>query len=254
MTQTYADGAPSWVDLTAPDIPAAADFYRGLFDWDAEDLGEQAGHYTMLSYQGKQIGAIGPCEAEAHPSWMVYFQVSDIRETAKAVEAAGGQVRMEPMDVFDQTSIAQFSDPAAAMFAAQQPRAHKGSEIWGATGSVGWTELHLTSKEPALGFYRDVFGWDIRLEQMGEQEYPLLHTAGATKSFGGIYLMDDEMAARTPPHWLLYFQVDDCDASVERATRLGASVLAPAMTVDQAGRFAVLCDINGASFAVIAER
>ena len=27
-----------------------------------------------------------------------------------------------------------------------------------------------------------------------------------------------------PPHWLVYFQVDDCDASVEKAKSLGVKV------------------------------
>ena len=33
-----------------------------------------------------------------------------------------------------------------------------------------------------------------------------------------------------PPHWDVYFNVEDCDATVARAVELGASALVPAAT------------------------
>ena len=56
--------------------------------------------------------------------------------------------------------------------------------------------------------------------------------------------------ANVPPHWLVYFAVDDVDASVKRAQELGAAVLMPVMD-SPAGRFAVLADPERAAFAVI---
>jgi predicted enzyme related to lactoylglutathione lyase len=54
-----------------------------------------------------------------------------------------------------------------------------------------------------------------------------------------------------PPHWLVYFAVVDCDASVAKATSLGAKTTMPPMDIENVGRFAMLTDPEGAGFAVI---
>ena len=54
-----------------------------------------------------------------------------------------------------------------------------------------------------------------------------------------------------PPHWLVYFPVNDCDGDAKRAAQLGGKVLAPPMDIPNVGRFAVLADPAGAAFAII---
>ena len=54
-----------------------------------------------------------------------------------------------------------------------------------------------------------------------------------------------------PPHWSVYFAVEDCDASTATATRLGGSVLTPPTDIPGVGRFAVLRDPQGAIFSVL---
>ena len=53
------------------------------------------------------------------------------------------------------------------------------------------------------------------------------------------------------PYWVVYFAVDDCDASAEKATSLGAKVLSPPTDIPEIGRFAVIQDAQGAAFAII---
>ena len=60
------------------------------------------------------------------------------------------------------------------------------------------------------------------------------------------------MPDEVPAFWLTYFGVADCDASVAKAQELGASVTAPPMDIPGVGRFAVLSDPHGATFAIIA--
>jgi hypothetical protein len=62
--------------------------------------------------------------------------------------------------------------------------------------------------------------------------------------------MPAEVPAQIPPYWLVYFAVDDCDASAAKASGLGGATLMPPMDVEP-GRFAVLSDPAGAVFAVI---
>jgi hypothetical protein len=66
-------------------------------------------------------------------------------------------------------------------------------------------------------------------------------------------VLDEQMPAELPPHWLVYFAVDDCDAAVAHVSELGGSVKMQPMDVPP-GRFAVVSDPHGALFAVMALR
>jgi hypothetical protein len=70
-------------------------------------------------------------------------------------------------------------------------------------------------------------------------------------SVGGMMDMPAEVPPQIPAYWLVYFAVDDCDASVATATRLGGAELVAPMDIEP-GRFAVLSDPTGAVFGVIA--
>jgi len=54
-----------------------------------------------------------------------------------------------------------------------------------------------------------------------------------------------------PPHWMVYFAVDDSDRTVEKAKGMGALVMVPPTDIPNIGRFAILNDPQGADFAVI---
>ena len=54
-----------------------------------------------------------------------------------------------------------------------------------------------------------------------------------------------------PPNWGVYFQVADCDATLAKATGMGARVVVPPQDVPNVGRFAILTDPQGAHFAII---
>ena len=54
-----------------------------------------------------------------------------------------------------------------------------------------------------------------------------------------------------PAHWLVYFAVEDTDATIEKAKERAAASCSSPIDIP-AGRFAILTDPHGASFAVIA--
>jgi predicted enzyme related to lactoylglutathione lyase len=66
-----------------------------------------------------------------------------------------------------------------------------------------------------------------------------------------VRLADDPAEAGDRPYWLPYFEVEDTDAVVAAAERLGAMVRMPATTIEGVGRMAKLADPYGARFAVI---
>lgn len=70
-------------------------------------------------------------------------------------------------------------------------------------------------------------------------------------TIGGMMPMPEGMPAAVPPFWLVYFAVENCDATLAKLGELGGSVMAGPMDIP-AGRFAVVMDPAGAAFAVMA--
>jgi uncharacterized protein len=62
--------------------------------------------------------------------------------------------------------------------------------------------------------------------------------------------MPPMVPAEVPTHWLVYFAVDDVDASLAKAQELGATTILPPMQVD-AGRFSIISDPQGAVLSII---
>jgi len=237
------------VDLGSPDPKAAAAFYSELFGWEVTDLGEAAGGYQMAEIGGLPVAGIGTQMNEGVPPyWTTYIATDDAEATAARVQAAGGQVLAEPFDVLGAGRMAVFADPSGAPFSAWQAGAHAGSGYVDRAGSMSWHELYTREPGTAMTFYGLVFGWEAAAEDMGDFTYTLWKLG--TTTIGGMMVMDENFPAEVPPHWLVYFAVDDCDASVAQIQELGGSVIMPAMNVPP-GRFAIVSDPDGAMFAVI---
>jgi predicted enzyme related to lactoylglutathione lyase len=242
----YAPGMPSWVDLGSPDIDGAADFYRGLFGWEATEPGpvEETGGYRMFEYKGRPVAGLGPQVNPGPPYWATYVTVADADDAVARVKQAGGTVFLEPMDVLDVGRMAVFADPTGAVIAIWQPRAHPGAGLVNEPNTMCWNELSTRDVPGATAFYEQVFGWTA-VPQGPYNEWQLDGT-----TVGGMMQTPDMVPAEVPAHWLVYFAVEDTDAAVARGQELGGSVIVPPMDI-QPGRFATLTDPTGAMFAVI---
>jgi predicted enzyme related to lactoylglutathione lyase len=246
---SYAPGTPAWVDLGTPDPAAARTFYSTLFGWEIQDLGPEAGGYTIATLRGKQVAGLGPLMAPGQPpAWTTYVYVDDVDATAKAVEAAGGTVMAPPFDVMEAGRMAVFMDPTGAVIAGWQPNQHRGAEIVNEPGAFCWTELATRDVDAAKRFYRSVFGWDSETHEMGPMVYTEFKLNG--ESIAGMMAMGDQFPPEVPPHWLVYFAVEDTDGSLAKVNELGGPTLAPAMDIPS-GRFAVVADPQGAAFGII---
>jgi len=249
-TQKFAPGTPIWVDLGSPDVQASRRFYEQLFGWQSEDMGEEAGHYTMFSQKGKRTAAVGGLMNENQPTaWSTYLATNDAAATAKKVKDAGGQVLVEPFPVMEEGVMAVFMDPTGAAFSVWQPNKMGGADIYNTPVSLTWNELQTRDMDKAKAFYPKVFPYGVKSNDMpGGMQYTEFQIDG--KSIAGGMPMAQQIPPSVPPHWLVYFAVDDTDATVKRAQELGGKVMAPAMDIPQ-GRFAVLTDPQGAAFGVI---
>jgi uncharacterized protein len=247
----YAPGLPCWADAQTPDLAASTAFYEGLFGWTAEDQGEEAGHYTMFKLRGLDVAAIGPLQAEGMPAvWTTYLASDDVDETAKQAEAAGGTVFMAPFDIFDSGRMAVIADPSGAVFGVWQAKEHIGARVIRESNTVVWNELVSRDLPSALKFYETVFGITANeLAMPGGEVYRELMVNG--ESAGGAMAIGDDWPAEVPAHWMVYFAVDDTDATAARATELGGNVNVPPSDIPTVGRFAVLSDPGGAHFSIL---
>jgi predicted enzyme related to lactoylglutathione lyase len=144
--------------------------------------------------------------------------------------------------------MAVIQDPTGAVFAIWQANNHKGAAARMVPNSLCWNELGTNDTQRAGEFYSNLFGWSQEGFGAGSMDYTVFKNAG--QGIGGMYKITPEMGP-VPPHWLVYFAVEDCDGKVQQATELGARVMKPAEAIPGVGRFAILTDPQGAAFAII---
>lgn len=242
MTEPFSPGAPNWIDLGTTDLDGAHRFYGGLFGWAPEQLGPDAGGYGYYRKDGKLVAGFGPAtDPSRGTSWAVYFATLDAADTTKLVSKHAGEVVMEPMQIFDNGTMAVFRDPAGAYFSVWQPDMHRGAELATLPGSMTWAELYSTDIDAAKSFYSAVLTLSTRDVSMGEgPPYTLFEAAGVAVA-GAM--------PGTNSYWAVYFEVDDCDAVADKAISLGASEMV--REDSPAGRFAFLTDPQGGLFGII---
>lgn len=113
-------------------------------------------------------------------------------------------------------------------------------------GRFVWHELMTTDTDAAIDFYSHVVPW--KTQDSGMPSYTLW-MSGKYRA-GGLMALPEDDSSGTPPHWLVYIGTPDVDATVTAAEKLGGKVIKPAADIPNVGRFAVLSDPQGATFAV----
>lgn len=251
----WPQGTPCWVDCQVDDVEKEGQFYADLFGWSVEGGGQEAGGYVMGLKDGRAVAGIGPKPQPGMLSvWTTYFAVDDADSMVGKAAAAGGQVLVPPFDVLDAGRMAVLADPTGGVFALWQSRAHNGAAAYNEHGAYCWNELHTRQFDAAKKFYADVFGYTYADSGDGTTaRYAMFTAPGGEAAVGG--MNDDTLIPGDPmpSYWLSWFQVDDTDAVLERATELGATVMMPAIDAP-AGRMATIAAPQGEVFGVIEPR
>ena len=253
-TPEYKPGTFCWVELGTTDSEAAKEFYTELFGWSFNDSPVGPGMvYTMLKLNGKDLGALYQMPAEMTsqgipPNWLSYVSVASADEAAAKAKELGATLMKEPFDVMDVGRMAVVQDPTGAVFALWEAGTHSGAGVVNVPNSFCWNELATSDTAKAGDFYTGLFGWGKNVQQMG----PMTYTSfmNGDRPAGGMYQLSPEMGS-VPPHWLVYFAVDDTDAMLTKATDLGGTTIAPPMDIPGTGRFAIVRDPQGATFGII---
>jgi predicted enzyme related to lactoylglutathione lyase len=112
-------------------------------------------------------------------------------------------------------------------------------------GRFVWHELLTTDTAGAAAFYPKVLPWRTAPSSMPGYT---IWMAGQTQ-IGGLMALPAD-GGSTPPHWLVYVGTPNVDSTCSQAQGLGARVVKSPADIPNVGRFAVLADPQGATFAV----
>jgi predicted enzyme related to lactoylglutathione lyase len=266
-----------WHDLMTTDLESAKSFYTQLLGWDIRDvpMGPDGATYSMVfasraedapgvgGFETIPSGGSGADESQADgppPHWMGYVEVEDVDSTERRVTDAGGSVLVPPQDIPTVGRFCVIRDPEGGCLAPfqsageRQPDPEPGST---ADGQFVWNELLTHDTKRCAAFYPEVIGWALASEDMPAPDgstmtyHMWMRSAGEEPApYFDSGMMPMPPGAEAPTHWLHYVQVADVDATVEKAKALGGAVHCPPTDVPSVGRFAVLGDLQGASFAV----
>ena len=111
-------GAMTMNQLNTSDPGAAAEFYAGLFGWEAHQVAPEPQAFWSLQNRGRLNGGMMalPPGAPAPPHWLVYFTVADLDAAADVIAAEGGQV-VVPAATVPAGRFLVARDPQGAYFA-----------------------------------------------------------------------------------------------------------------------------------------
>ena len=116
-------------------------------------------------------------------------------------------------------------------------------------GRFLWYELMTTDPAAARAFYTKVIGWGTETVKGLDMPYEMFK-CGDTALAGLMELPEEARKMGAPPHWIAYVGTPEIDKTFELATKLGAKSYVPPTDIPKVGRFAVLADPQGATFAV----
>ncbi|WP_027933873.1 VOC family protein [Amycolatopsis thermoflava] len=228
------EGTPTWMALTAPDLPRATAFYGAVFGWTTRD---------DLFLLGDRVAA---GFAEGAPAWTTYLATADCDATAKRVRAAGGQVVEGPTEFGGRARIALAVDPVGARFGLWQGRELPGCQVVNEPGSLVRNDLTTARPEHARAFYPQVFGFTLdRNADLPELDFTFLRRPDGHE-VGGIMGVPGPADSR----WATTFEVADTDETIARALAAGGKSTEPEDFVY--GRMATITDPSGVEFGVIA--
>jgi predicted enzyme related to lactoylglutathione lyase len=115
-------------------------------------------------------------------------------------------------------------------------------------GRFVWHQLMTRDVAGAKKFYSKLVGWKT-IPWPLDPAYTVCHADAGPVA--GIMELPAEVPADVSPHWIQYIGTRDVDGTADAAVRAGGSVLKAPSDMQGAGRYAMLKDPQGATFAII---
>ena len=247
-------GIPCWIELACREQATAERFYGGLFGWAYSTIRDPAtpdGRYAVASLDGKPTGGLYRAASHGPVGWVPNISVPHTASAAEWVEHLGGRITLGPAPIPHRGTILHAIDACGApvVFWEVPPDWEFAT---GTPNTFSGVDLNTHDGVAADHFYTKLFNYSSHQIGDGDSldyaEWMIEHTPVLYR-----YVMGAEYGQDTPPHWLVYFDIDPLrgtDAVAGEAIMLGGTVvLQPYDT--PFGRMAILADPEGSVFAVI---
>jgi uncharacterized protein len=243
----------AWYELMTTDAAGAAAFYCEVVGWGTQEAATSKMPYKLFTIGGATAAGVMelPDEASkmgARPMWTGYVRVTDVHATVERIRQLGGAVYVPPTDS-NIGPVSVVADPFAATFGLVghhlrvRPQAPAESSK---LGRVGWHELLAADLDKEGAFYCALFGWQKTDTDDHLMDAYLRFSAGG-HAIGGAFRKSPQEPV---PFWLLYFNVDDLDAAVQRVRAGGGKAFRSDEELPGGLSVAHCADPQGAAFAL----
>lgn len=118
-------------------------------------------------------------------------------------------------------------------------------------GRFLWYDLMTPDVDAAVRFYSAVTGWSPMPWATGDGGPPYTMWANGGTPIGGVMTPPSaDASGSAAPYWMAYLGTPDVDATYQDALALGARSCTAPRDIPTVGRFAILADPQGATFAI----
>lgn len=222
------------LSLNVKDIKASRAFYEKL-GFEVFD-GNEEHNWLMLRCGETKLGLFqGMFEQN-----LLTFNPQDVRAIQKKLKAEGVELITEAEGDEGAASITLIDPDGNPILFDQHDPTH--APMKEPAGKAAWVDLTVDDASSMRDFYEAVIGWDSAPVSQGEYDDYNMMRAG-TPATGICHKRGGNKDI--PSQWMVYFTVDNYEATLEKVTELGGKILVPTRG-EVGGRFAVIEDPAGA--------
>ena len=226
------------LSLTVKDIKVSRAFYEKL-GFEVFD-GNEEHNWLMLRCGETKLGLFqGMFEQN-----LLTFNPQDVRAIQTKLKADGIELITEAEGDEGAASITLIDPDGNPILFDQHDPNH--AQMKEPAGKAAWVDLTVDDAPAIRDFYEAVIGWESAPVSQGDYEDYNMMRAG-TPATGICHKRGGNKDI--PSQWMVYFTVDNYEASLEKVTELGGKILVPTRG-EVGGRFAIIEDPAGAVCAL----
>jgi predicted enzyme related to lactoylglutathione lyase len=252
MAQSSYHGRFVWHELFCNDAGAATAFYSRVMGWQAQPFSPGSPYLLFSDKGGRALAGAMALSDEARalgttPHWRGYIGASDVDAIVAQASRLGARILEPARDMPAVGRAAMLADPQGARFGVFRPLNDPGAGGPGESG-FAWCELAARSRETALAFYQQLFGWELRapMDMGGGFHYQSFGLGG--QDIGGAYTIPADRPM--PPSWCPYASCASADEIAGRVIAAGGQLCHGPIDVPGGGRIVQFFDPQHAMFAV----
>lgn len=254
MAQPSYQGRFIWTELLCHDAASAAAFYARILPWQSQPFSPGSPYLVFSGANGAPIAGNMSLPAEARamgtvPHWRAYIGASDVDAIVAQASRLGARILEPARDLPAVGRAALLADPEGARFGVYRPLTESGASATPGEAPFPWYELAARSRETALGFYQQLFGWELRtpMDMGGGFHYQTFGLEG--QDFGGCYTIPADRPM--PPAWCPYARSSSADEVAGKVVAAGGQLCHGPVDVPNGGRIVQFFDPQHAMFAVV---